>query len=1144
MLQTQAVRTDFPKPNNAPKKSMLEKQWPVDNYCRVNVVIRAMKCNVPGGIESLLRIPGITSSSTDIPDDLIFDNDETGNDSSDQQSYEAEQAAASQQQHDKKIKKEVAKFGSALLRAAKGTTDRIERGMAGLAVRADKGNNPDWTCAGVFIADHVTNSWKHLGNTNSIAVSQDGNDSDTIFTIPLEVSGALVTDPRVDNIIQVRLMLRSGARLLNQFGNKNKAGGGGKSYVVGTANFRISQLLSHNITATPANQVQTNNSHKVISAALQSLVPGINGTGTICLSLLQDMKFPLLNSLGYSLSDPNPGYCHAYNKVYHPPLLQMYAHKSEDKFQTNNSGNNPSPLLVGIERTIESTVVLPCASALYKLVLGASHTSSSHASSLLEQVCTNKATISPPPNGTKNGCTHCSIIIGSFWKYSSDASMNGMNMGPCSVSMSLQGASCIFEEDLWSGETSLFSWQPQSHTHQQQPLNPPPVDKKLGGPTVSFYPKLSKIQQGNKIGALRFQISFGNTPVLTDTTLTSSSMYTSSDTTAAELCEGILDMDPFLSSQQQPTSIHIPLWDKERKTQRGVLSVSLTVNCNNVSSDNKDLFNADGGLVSIMGLRSPPDSGIVIDRCMSENNQSTMDDTTRRRLQQLSTLGDFYSPEWMKAHALKRNTHLNTITDRIYKYTSAIGIPQYNTALEGELLTPTEKKEHPAPYRPSSSKAVEILSGIPMNVHVHSIVLNDATQNSETIRPLSVYSNVTCGACADHAAGFKSGGLRRFQLKRNELIDIVKKRKKDLISKVQAYFQSTRSGSRHIPTSNVEISKARQACIEAEQYLADLTWACAVRRANVLSHAIGIGLTSFLSSVSNVCHSTTDVNRINAKAEFWKRHGYLICFEGLLSAAGKELGMIEDTSVAIDMLNGVGVQFFPHNPSEQIDGRSKVAVYGSQYLRWIQFVHQAPNPGQQGTPENTTLVQPSFFLQVGIDVSYYNQKLPVPLRNGAVVRFYSMLFEMGVDIVQWTANTSANARKTVADKRNESFSPNNSVAPAPDQTLSTFDDDDDGDDDMSSQDFDILTTLNMEAFKKMNTFANIIYPQPNQQPPNSGLAIGNESSSVNPLLFNLYENIRSSAGKIQHGVIDCAAQAATQLSGGGVIFCKSKCLYT
>ena len=64
---------------------------------------------------------------------------------------------------------------------------------------------------------------------------------------------------------------------------------------------------------------------------------------------------------------------------------------------------------------------------------------------------------------------------------------------------------------------------------------------------------------------------------------------------------------------------------------------------------------------------------------------------------------------------------------------------------------------------------------------------------------------------------------------------------------------------------------------------------CAVRRANVFSQSLGLAVTSYLASLS-------DASKTSAGwPEIWKRHGYLVCFEGLLSAAGKELGMIEDT---------------------------------------------------------------------------------------------------------------------------------------------------------------------------------------------------------------------------------------------------------
>jgi hypothetical protein len=63
---------------------------------------------------------------------------------------------------------------------------------------------------------------------------------------------------------------------------------------------------------------------------------------------------------------------------------------------------------------------------------------------------------------------------------------------------------------------------------------------------------------------------------------------------------------------------------------------------------------------------------------------------------------------------------------------------------------------------------------------------------------------------------------------------------------------------------------------------------CAVRRANVFSQSLGLAVTSYLSSLSDNSKITS------GWPEIWRRHGYLVCFEGLLSAAGKELGMIED----------------------------------------------------------------------------------------------------------------------------------------------------------------------------------------------------------------------------------------------------------
>lgn len=75
--------------------------------------------------------------------------------------------------------------------------------------------------------------------------------------------------------------------------------------------------------------------------------------------------------------------------------------------------------------------------------------------------------------------------------------------------------------------------------------------------------------------------------------------------------------------------------------------------------------------------------------------------------------------------------------------------------------------------------------------------------------------------------------------------------------------------------------------MECAQRLYSLTWDIAVRRGNCFSQALGIAVTSYLTSLSDGGPAW------RGYASIWAKHGYLITCEGLLSAVGKELGMIE-----------------------------------------------------------------------------------------------------------------------------------------------------------------------------------------------------------------------------------------------------------
>lgn len=114
---------------------------------------------------------------------------------------------------------------------------------------------------------------------------------------------------------------------------------------------------------------------------------------------------------------------------------------------------------------------------------------------------------------------------------------------------------------------------------------------------------------------------------------------------------------------------------------------------------------------------------------------------------------------------------------------------------------------------------------------------------------------------------------------------------------------SNKKPSRHIPPMINAILHYRSKAMDLTQRLHSLTWDVAVRRANCFSQALGIAVTSYMASLSD---GGPILNR--GFGEIWAKHGYLIVFEGLLSAIGKELGMIEGKKCSSKILN------FPYRP--------------------------------------------------------------------------------------------------------------------------------------------------------------------------------------------------------------------------------------
>lgn len=483
-------------------------------------------------------------------------------------------------------------------------------------------------------------------------------------------------------------------------------------------------------------------------------------------------------------------------------------------------------------------------------------------------------------------------------------------------------------------------------------------------------------------------------------------------------------------------------------------------------------------------------------------------------------MGEFLTCDYMIRHAEEsRNKDNKDFVEKADRYLTTLTSP----VVEGEEILAPDKTKEPRPFRPSSSRMDSLLSAIGFNIHIQSFSVSAivaGTSGGVVNVPKALFQNVTCGAPAAHEKGFSSkgsdkekgfsGGLRRLEESRRTVANNLRQSQDRLIDAVRDYYtkhtQTIPGRSlRHIPSDAHHVASIRAECISMTQTLHSLTWEIAARRSTVFSQALGIGVSLFLAHVSDLAKLQKA-----AWAELWQKHGFLVTFEGLLSAAGKELGMIEDASVGIAMLRMVSLVFVTEN--NQVNPAAKdrrVPITDSPYLMWLRI-----NPSGEGLNKR-------FLVELCVDVNYYTQRIPPPLKNHNEIRFYPVLYQMGVDIRQWGANAGANFGKSKNDANEEM-----------------------DEDEMGIPDNDVLLALNYEAFRKMNAYAHEVFlcsdPQKKVMVTWEQAHLAQQiQQPIHPMLTALYEFIRSSAGKMEHGILDEAGFASNRLGGGSAIFCKS-----
>ena len=428
---------------------------------------------------------------------------------------------------------------------------------------------------------------------------------------------------------------------------------------------------------------------------------------------------------------------------------------------------------------------------------------------------------------------------------------------------------------------------------------------------------------------------------------------------------------------------------------------------------------------------------------------------------------------------------------------------------------------------------------------------------------------------------FPPGGLRRLEHARADAaVKAIEAQENLVVALTELYSSRTQrvegnniissnDDSRYIDPHHPRILGQRVAAVLAVENLCSLTWELAVRRANCFSQVLGIAITAYLAAISDIVRVSS-----GGFAPTWREYGFPLAFEGLLSAAGKELGMIEDASGAVRMLRMVEVTLVPDDESREkrnmshlenknvgtdhtvLDfSSSRVPVIESPYLNWVEII-----PKGKGS-------EMMYSVVIGVDTVYHSNRVPAELRDGVPVRFYPILFQMGVDIRQWGANAGAEIGKKVAGAKSRAvvaarggvggsnITVDSKVGGSTMTSSAVGDGEEEEEEEYANvQDSNVLVALNFEAFRKLNAYAHATKPLTNtaisgKRPPAEGKILSWEEADldktseggypIHPLLDRLHGYLGMSAGRMEHGVLDAAATVAAKLGGISAVFCKS-----
>ncbi|KAI9911547.1 hypothetical protein PsorP6_009288 [Peronosclerospora sorghi] len=297
-----------------------------------------------------------------------------------------------------------------------------------------------------------------------------------------------------------------------------------------------------------------------------------------------------------------------------------------------------------------------------------------------------------------------------------------------------------------------------------------------------------------------------------------------------------------------------------------------------------------------------------------------------------------------------------------------------------------DRAEEGLNFKASTEKKSLVLRFLPINLHVQDMWVGPTadlrSQHSRRTSPsVKVYPTVTVGAFAAHCFKFRNG---------ESIISLRSTLQKRSLSRVLSDV-SEKNGS-DVDWSDADIRAADKA-----------RWNLTTRLDMCFSQALTTLIASFCRKLEHALQDPSNCSFLHTIDSI----GFLFQVESLLSTHGKEIGMLEDFSAAVDALKHVAIVLDTsppsHLPSTLLNLHMKNTTLPSVVSVRL----------SKGSTKGT------FTVAVGVRCPETTRELiPPALRSGGSICVTPVIFTQGINEMQTLANNASTKKTTLQDIMN------------------------------------------------------------------------------------------------------------------------------